>query len=493
MVAAQDTYSTNDDVTGFNDCVSKELIDLVWGTDVQQAIFDRWSQGFIFSENEQSALIQLEGGPCSVLTTVQAYLLKELIFCSRCTHNWRTAPKDEIDVHFLNALLSIITFLSQPQQQIFILASLEHNSQTTTIPSTTSKSNDATNSNQLSFDTFHSKIKFHHITTQPALRTFIYSHLKMWKAGYGVLLFLYSCLMTKSIQKLIKEIDDVTSLPLIDIFHGHGSQCLTNLLITGIATPHCFDGEKDVEGLKLHGVPSQAAIGFLSTLESLNYLEVGWHLKNPKYPLWILGSETHLTVCFSREKSLVESSDDGEVQRQPLETPLKRTLKIFRKYDTEKNGFIQTSALDTIIDEIKEFKPITGFQLTPQSTITNLKRKMDPDSLDIITEQAFIQELFPDEQSSNNPKKQQLKNSPLSGKPFVIYHYNGLPRSNKSNIVHYVSGEAMIGDYGYGNETSPQAMQPVVPGSYLPITGVLRTKWATIEIRWDDDARPSLN
>jgi hypothetical protein len=30
-------------------------------------------------------------------------------------------------------------------------------------------------------------------------------------------------------------------------------------------------------------------------------------------------------------------------------------------------------------------------------------------------------------------------------------------------------------------------------GTYLPITGVLRTKWATIELRWDDDSKPSLN
>jgi hypothetical protein len=30
-------------------------------------------------------------------------------------------------------------------------------------------------------------------------------------------------------------------------------------------------------------------------------------------------------------------------------------------------------------------------------------------------------------------------------------------------------------------------------GTYLPITGVLRTKWPTIELKWDDDAKPSLN
>jgi hypothetical protein len=79
----------------------------------------------------------------------------------------------------------------------------------------------------------------------------------MWKNSYEVLLFLYSCLMTKTIDLLKKEIDDETSLPLIDIEHGHGSQSLTNLLITGFATPPCFDGDKDISGLKLYGIHQQ--------------------------------------------------------------------------------------------------------------------------------------------------------------------------------------------------------------------------------------------
>jgi hypothetical protein len=140
----------------------------------------------------------------------------------------------------------------------------------------------------------------------------------MWKNSYGVLLFLYSCLMTKTIDLLKKEIDDETSLPLIDVAHGHGSQCLTNLLITGFATSHCFDGEKDIAGLKLYGIRQQASIGFLSSLEMYRLMEVGWFLKNPQSPIWILGSETHLTVIFSREQALVEIEN---------ETPTKKALK----------------------------------------------------------------------------------------------------------------------------------------------------------------------
>jgi hypothetical protein len=282
-----------------------DLINIVWGNEIETAIFERWSQPFEFSSDEGSALIQHEGGPCSVLTTVEAHLLNELIFCTRCQFNWRKASSDEIDLHFLNALVSILQLLSSSNKFIY-LANFNNEKQ---------KEN-------LTIKQFHEQIQFSLCKSNIDLKQQIFSRLQMWKNSYGVLLFLYSCLMTKTIDLLKKEIDDETSLPLIDIAHGHGSQCLTNLLITGFATPHCFDGEKDISGLKLYGIRQQASIGFLSALEMYRLMEVGWFLKNPKSPIWILGSETHLTVIFSREQSLVE---------QENQTPIEKASKSNRK------------------------------------------------------------------------------------------------------------------------------------------------------------------
>ncbi|UJR34320.1 hypothetical protein I4U23_021723 [Adineta vaga] len=435
-----------------------ELIEIVWANDIELSIFERWSQSFQFSTDEPSALIQHEGGPCSVLTTVQAHLLNELIFCSRCNQNWRQASSDEIDLHFLNALVSILHLLSSTNKKIY-LANYSNEKKISSIKE------------------FHEQIQFSLCQSNIDLKQQIFSRLHMWKSSYGVLLFLYSCLMTKTIDLLKKEIDDETTLPLIDIAHGHGSQCLTNLLITGFATPHCFDGDKDISGLKLYGIHQQASIGFLSSLEIYRLLEVGWFLKNPKSPIWILGSETHLTVIFSREQALVE---------QDNETPMKKALKIFHKYDTEKNGFISNSLLDQVITEIIQLSILT----TAIPSINQLKQRMDPDNLQIITESSFLQELFSQEKHLNSSNEQF---GPLNGKPFILYHYNGLPRSNKDKKVRYASCQAIISDFGYGNDTPASAVAPVQPGSYLPITGVLRTKWPTIELQWDDDVKPSLN
>jgi hypothetical protein len=424
-----------------------ELINIVWGNEIEMSIFERWSQSFEFSSDEGSALIQHEGGPCSVLTTVEAHLLNELIFCTRCQSNWRKASSDEIDLHFLNALVSILQLLSSSNKKIY-LANIDNDKQ----------------KQILTIKQFHEQIHFDLCQSNIDLKQKIFSRLHMWKNSYGVLLFLYSCLMTKTIDLLKKEIDDETSLPLIDIHHGHGSQCLTNLLITGFATPHCFDGDKDISGLKLYGIHQQASIGFLSSLEIYRLMEVGWFLKNPKSPIWILGSETHLTVIFSREQSLVEQENETPIEKASKSKNLNLfsvliillISLVFHKYDTEKNGFITTSLLDQVINEM-----IQSSLLKTIPSISQLKQKMDPDNTQIILKSAFLKELFPEDQyqKSNNDLS-----GPLNGKPFIIYHYNGLPRSNKDKKVRYASAQAVISDYGYGNDTPISAVAPVQPG-----------------------------
>lgn len=72
--------------------LTKELMELVWGAKsspgLSDTIFCRWTQGFVFSESEGSALEQFEGGPCAVIAPVQAFLLKKLLFSSEKS-SWR--------------------------------------------------------------------------------------------------------------------------------------------------------------------------------------------------------------------------------------------------------------------------------------------------------------------------------------------------------------------------------------------------------------------
>jgi Domain of unknown function (DUF4205) len=53
------------------------IVNLLWENSNFWSI--GWQQGFIFSQEEPSALVQCSGGPCSVIATVQSYLLKHLM------------------------------------------------------------------------------------------------------------------------------------------------------------------------------------------------------------------------------------------------------------------------------------------------------------------------------------------------------------------------------------------------------------------------------
>jgi len=59
---------------------------------------------------------------------------------------------------------------------------------------------------------------------------------------------------------------------------------------------------------ELCGVQQQSDIGFLTLLEHLRYCQVGFNLKNPRNPVWVLASETHLTgeLTFFFIKQIVD-------------------------------------------------------------------------------------------------------------------------------------------------------------------------------------------
>lgn len=55
----------------------------------------------------------------------------------------------------------------------------------------------------------------------------------------------------------------------------------------------------------LKGVSSRSDIGFLSLFEHYSVCQVGSYLKTPKYPIWVVCSESHFSVLFCLKKNLV--------------------------------------------------------------------------------------------------------------------------------------------------------------------------------------------
>uniref|UniRef100_A0A674DLW0 Ubiquitin carboxyl-terminal hydrolase MINDY n=1 Tax=Salmo trutta TaxID=8032 RepID=A0A674DLW0_SALTR len=283
------------------------------------------------------------------------------------------------------------------------------------------------------------------------LREEVVSLYETWKGRCGVLLFLYSVILTKRIENIRNEIEDTTE-PLIDPVYGHGSQSLVNLLVTGHAVSNVWDGDRECSGMKLHGIHNQASVGFLTLMESLRYCKVGAFLKSPKFPIWILGSETHLSVFFAKEMCLVAP-----------ESPSEQARRVFQTFDPEDNGFIP----DCLLEEVMKALDLVS---EPEYYVSLMKSKLDPEGLGIVLLAPFLLEFFPD-QDTGIPDS------------FPVYHYNGLKQSNHNERVEYAQGTALV--LGFED--------PMVRTDDTPVKRCLQTKWPYIELLWDTERSPSLN
>ncbi|XP_043923438.1 ubiquitin carboxyl-terminal hydrolase MINDY-3 isoform X2 [Protopterus annectens] len=414
--------------------IDKELLDLVWGRrtsngGLSETVFRRWTQGFVFSEAEPSALEQFEGGPCAVIAPVQAFLLKNILFsCENC--NWRVCQEEERKTILCHTLCEILENSCKGKSCCLVTWSREKTTERDTGGSNEEPSlenerlqSSALAAEELGFERFHALIHKRKFKGISELKDVLLDQCDIWKSKYGVLLFLYSVILSKGIGNIKNEIEDATE-PLIDPVYGHGSQSLISLLITGRAVSNVWDGDRECSGMKLHGISNQATVGFLTLMESLRY-------------------------C--KEQSLVAP-----------ESPSEQARRVFQTYDPEDNGFIPDTMLETVMKDL---------DLVSEPEYVNImKTKLDPEGLGIILLGTFLQEFFP-EQESCIPES------------FPVFHYNGLKQSNFSEKVMYVEGTAVI--LGFED--------PMVRTDDTPIKRCLQTKWPYIELLWNTDRSPSLN
>lgn len=273
---------------------------------------------------------------------------------------------------------------------------------------------------------------------------------KSWRGRYGVLCFVYSVVLTRGVENIISDIGLMGEPSLIDNTFGHGNQSLLNLIVTGVATPNVFDFTRNVDGMDLVGVQKQNDIGFLTLLEALRYCKAGDFLKCPRYPIWIIGSESHLSLLFSSESALC--SED--------KSPFKVARAAFDTYDCEGNGFIPTADLKNVLEKLE--------MVCDDEYVEFMVEGLDPDSTGIILFPVFIEQFVP----GALDKQEQ----PFQAKQFVVHHYNGLQQSNSDRKVKYCMGAACV--YMEFNQVMEAYTAPT------PLLRVLRTKWPTIEIDW---------
>ncbi|KAL5006775.1 hypothetical protein ScPMuIL_015581 [Solemya velum] len=432
----------------------EDLRHLLWGKDLKDEVFLRWTQGFSFSPDEPTALCQLEGGPCAVIAPVQAFVLKNALFNKKLEPSSVTG-KEAKELLVLSLTEILLQLGTDTHRLLFLEADgpdSQGNSPTCSTNGRDTESGERSPKRQkLDPGRFHSKLRCIECDGEESLMSCIRKNLSEFQTDFGVLLYLYSLILTKGIEQTKNELEDLAE-PLIDETHGHGSQSLINLMLVGKAISNVWDNDKEVSGLVMRGIQKQSTIGFLTLMEHLRYCEVGWFLKNPKFPIWLLASETHITVLFSKELGLVVK-----------ETKESNARQIFQRFDPEGNGFITTCQLGDLMEAVD--------LVSEKEYVDIMKTKLDPENLGIVTLNSFLEEFYPGESTPEVPTQ------------FILYHYNGLCRSSHDGKVKYKEAKATI----------KEELDIQIITDTSPMKTCLETKWPSIELGWLSPHIPSLN
>eukprot|EP01147_Barroeca_monosierra_P004811 gene4811-107_t len=412
----------------------------IWGDNdlrYDREITFRWLQGFVFADTEPSALLQHRGGPCGIIAPVQGMLLLHLLFPNDDTPvgDWRH-PKD-VTGALVQALVDILANARPTNEAALCLATLETSEDVLrkyeqVVSGSSSASEDTLLDPPIQILEQH--MKYLEVDMESA-NAFLLSLFNTYQGPFGVLLFLYSLVLTRGPTQIEKD-QGIVSESLVSSPFGHANQALVNLLLVGEAAPNVWDGNRDASGIVMKGISRPTLIGYLSLLEAHRYCVVGFHLKNPKFPFWVIGSETHFTLLLSEDIRLVSP-----------ETPVEKAKRIFNEFDVNGNGFIEEKDLDGVFARLSMDTSPAGMTRATKLLVTD----------GIVLLPHFLSTLFPKATTSDVPTN------------FTVYHYNGIPRPGEQ--IGYHRGTASV--------TSPTDVgQP-------EIMKVLWTKWSPLCIKWE--------
>ncbi|CDS42407.1 protein FAM188A [Echinococcus multilocularis] len=394
---------------------------LVWGpSEPSDENFRRWCQGFQFSDYEQTALLQINSGPCAVIAAVQAGILRQVLFTTN----------HPIPVH----------------SKLFPMTS--------------------------GFQRFVSGLSLTSVDTMEDLHALIISLIPAFESEFGILCFLYSILVTHGLENVKNGMTGETET-LIDSNFGNASQCLLNLLLTGQSSPYLFDGKRDLSGFCMQGITEQPKTGFLTIMESLRYCEVGWFLKNPSTPIWIIGSESHFTVLASPCLELVSVEPLAPLLQSEQKSRSSISKSSLWQAEREFENLCESSDAGFLTYE--KYEQLLGLLRLPndETSIRAATTTMDPDGMQIILRKPFFDYYYSDE----------IRRRGDITSEFQVLHFNGLPVGQPRDKVMYRYGVAKIVD----------PMEESPPTRLTTLDRCLRTKWPTIQVTWQDGLEPIID
>uniref|UniRef100_A0A1D1XMK2 ubiquitinyl hydrolase 1 n=1 Tax=Anthurium amnicola TaxID=1678845 RepID=A0A1D1XMK2_9ARAE len=502
---------------------ANQLFFMLFGSSVSKDILLQWTnQGIRFSTDPDTCmgLVQHEGGPCGILAPIQAFVLKYLLFFPKELDKisptilqmefgqWRFSQS----LQFERGDFSVITELRKTRAlvlsmvEILFLCGDQKRATVATLNVFANHTEDGFADDErnemvskalegLSIESPSDLLKYLRVSThisQINAYNQLIAELPVFQSRMGAMLFLISALLSRGLESIQADRDD-PNLPLVTAPFGHASQEIVNLLICGEAVPNVFDGRMELGGsMSLKGIPGNVEVGFLTLLESLNFCKVGQFLKCPRWPIWVVGSESHYTVLFAPDTTV---QDENELEE--------RESKIRAAFDTQDQsgggGFISVEGFHQVLKE-------TNINM-PSERINNLC------STGYIVWSEFWQALLELDRNLGGMKD---STGLMGKKQFDIYHFNGIAKS-VSNGAQSTEGEAPLqrprlsklhvsvppkwtqeefmtdvastasSKDTSGKEGAAEVNQRPEPSQHAPLVDCVRTRWPRATCTWVGD------
>ncbi|XP_051871355.1 probable ubiquitin carboxyl-terminal hydrolase MINDY-4 isoform X2 [Pristis pectinata] len=268
---------------------------------------EEWKiQSFTFNDLPELkyGIVQKKGGPCGVLAAVQACVLQKLIFedvASSSSESILPLPHRELRPsnaqRSQSLALAIADILWRAGDRRRAVVALSTGRQQF-IPAGKYKADGTVET-----------IILNTLTNFKDLTTFLQQNVGQFEIGpFGCILLTLSAILSRSIE-LVKSDFDVPTSTLVGA-HGYCTQELVNLLLTGKAVSNVFNDVVELDSgngniTVLKGISGRSDIGLLSLFEHYSICKVGSFLKTPKFPIWVVCSESHFSVLFCLKKELL--------------------------------------------------------------------------------------------------------------------------------------------------------------------------------------------
>ncbi|XP_024270927.1 probable ubiquitin carboxyl-terminal hydrolase MINDY-4 isoform X1 [Oncorhynchus tshawytscha] len=282
------------------------LKELILGSSTSCFSAEWRSQSFTFSDapDLRYGLVQKKGGPCGVLASVQACILQKLLFegtGSDAGHQ-RLRPSGAVRTKCLTLATAEILWRAGEGKKATIAI--------------TSGRNHFTPTGHHRSEGVLEKMTCIDVDNLKDLQLLVEQHIQQFESGaLGCILLTISAILSRSIDR-VREDMDVPNTTLIGA-HGYCTQELVNLLLCGQAVSNVFNNNMELDSgngnlTLLKGIRCRSDIGLLSLFEHYNICKVGSNLKTPKFPIWVVCSESHFSVLFGVQELLSDQCVIGE-------------------------------------------------------------------------------------------------------------------------------------------------------------------------------------